>query len=123
MMKRKFVSLVSTGLVASALSLQAVAQDKPNILVIWGDDIGWQNVSAYGLGTMGYTTPNIDQIGNDGILFTDHYAQPSCTAGRASFITGQYPIRSGMTTVGQPGDVLGLQAASPCLAEVLKGAG
>lgn len=79
---------------------------KPNILVIWGDDIGWQNVSAYGLGTMGYTTPRIDSIGKEGIIFSDHYAQPSCTAGRAAFITGQYPIRSGMTTVGQPGDTL-----------------
>jgi len=92
----------------------------PNILVIWGDDIGWQNVSAYGMGTMGYTTPNIDSIGNEGIRFTDHYGQPSCTAGRAAFITGQYPIRSGMTTVGRPGDTLGLQAASPSLAQVLK---
>jgi len=96
---------------------------KPNILVIWGDDIGWQNVSAYGMGTMGYTTPNIDRTGLEGIRFTDHYAQPSCTAGRAAFFTGQYPIRSGMTTVGQPGDKLGLQAASPSLAEVLKQAG
>ena len=68
---------------------------QPNILVIWGDDIGWQNVSAYGTGTMGYTTPNIDRIGLEGIRFTDQYAQPSCTAGRAAFITGQYPIRSG----------------------------
>ncbi len=83
---------------------------RPNILVIWGDDIGWQNVSAYGMGTMGYSTPNIDSIGMQGIRFTDRYAQPSCTAGRAAFITGQYPIRSGMTTVGQPGDKLGLQA-------------
>jgi len=104
-------------------SAPAFAADKPNILVIWGDDIGWQNVSAYGMGTMGYTTPNIDRIGLEGIRFTDHYAQPSCTAGRAAFITGQYPIRSGMTTVGQPGDKLGLQAASPSLAEVLKKAG
>jgi len=103
-------------------SAQAQAA-KPNILVIWGDDIGWQNVSAYGMGTMGYTTPNIDSIGKQGIRFTDHYAQPSCTAGRAAFITGQYPIRSGMTTVGQPGSPLGLQAASPSLAEVLKKAG
>ncbi|WP_278988506.1 sulfatase-like hydrolase/transferase, partial [Sphingobium yanoikuyae] len=77
-----------------------MATKKPNILVIWGDDIGWQNVSAYGLGTMGYTTPNIDSIGYGGIRFTDHYAQQSCTAGRAAFITGQYPIRSGMVTVG-----------------------
>lgn len=75
------------------------------------------------MGVMGYTTPNLDSIGKQGIRFTDHYAQPSCTAGRASFITGQYPIRSGMTTVGQPGDKLGLQAASPCLAEVMKKAG
>jgi len=112
---------VLVGVIAQ-LSTQA-ADTKPNILVIWGDDIGWQNVSAYGMGTMGYTTPHIDRIGMEGIRFTDHYAQPSCTAGRASFITGQYPIRSGMTTVGQPGDTLGLQAASPCLAEVLKGAG
>lgn len=110
--------------IAAVTSANALAQDKkPNILVIWGDDIGWQNVSAYGMGTMGYTTPNIDSIGLEGIRFTDHYAQPSCTAGRAAFITGQYPIRSGMTTVGQPGDALGLQAASPSLAEVLKDAG
>jgi arylsulfatase len=107
------------GLLLSA-SAAIHAADKPNILVIWGDDIGWQNVSAYGMGVMGYTTPNIDSIGMEGIRFTDHYAQPSCTAGRAAFITGQYPIRSGMTTVGQPGDALGLQAASPSLAEVLK---
>jgi arylsulfatase len=104
-------------------SAHAADAKKPNILVIWGDDIGWQNVSAYGMGTMGYTTPNLDSIGAEGIKFTDHYAQPSCTAGRAAFITGQYPIRSGMTTVGSPGDTLGLQAASPCLAEVLKAQG
>ncbi|GLZ84296.1 arylsulfatase [Metapseudomonas resinovorans] len=97
--------------------------EKPNILVIWGDDIGWQNVSAYGMGTMGYTTPSIDSIGMQGVRFTDHYGQPSCTAGRAAFITGQYPIRSGLTTVGLPGDKLGLQAASPSLAEVLKSVG
>src|SRR3954462_8977332 len=75
------------------------------------------------MGVMGYTAPNIDRIGLEGIRFTDQYAQNSCTAGRASFITGQYPIRSGMVTVGVPGDKLGLQAASPSLAEVLKGAG
>jgi len=109
---------------AMMMALPAAAQQKkPNILVIWGDDIGWQNVSAYGMGTMGYATPNIDSIGAQGIRFTDHYAQPSCTAGRAAFITGQYPIRSGMTTVGQPGAPLGLQAASPSLAAVLKKAG
>lgn len=105
------------------LGLQVFAQKKPNILVIMSDDMGWQNLSAYGLGTMGYTTPNIDRIGKEGIIFTDHYAQPSCTAGRASFITGQYPIRSGMTTVGRPGDELGLKKGSPSLAEVLKDLG
>jgi arylsulfatase A-like enzyme len=110
-------------LVPSLAQAQPAQPAKPNILVIWGDDIGWQNVSAYGMGTMGYTTPNIDRIGIEGVRFTDHYAQPSCTAGCAAFITGQYPIRSGMTTVGQPGDKLGLQAASPSLAEVLKQAG
>ena len=108
-------------LLANVASAQT--EKRPNILVIWGDDIGWQNVSAYGMGTMGYTTPNIDRIGMEGVRFTDHYAQPSCTAGRAAFITGQYPIRSGMTTVGSPGDKLGLQAASPSLAEVMKQAG
>ncbi|MBY6209104.1 MULTISPECIES: arylsulfatase [Halomonas] len=97
--------------------------ERPNILVIWGDDIGWSNLSAYEQSVMGYSTPNIDRIGNEGTLFTDHYAQPSCTAGRAAFITGQYPIRSGMTTVGQPGAALGLQAESPSLAEVLKAEG
>src|SRR6186713_1884762 len=100
------------------------AQKKqPNILVIWGDDIGWQNVSAYGLGTMGYTTPNIDRIGLEGIRFTDHYAQPSCTAGRAAFIMGQLPVRTGMTTVGIPGSTRGIQKSDPTLAEVLKAQG
>jgi len=111
--------------VALSLSCSAVfAQEtQPNILVIWGDDIGWTNLSSYGMGTMGYTTPNIDRIANEGIRFTDHYAQPSCTAGRAAFITGQYPIRSGKTTVGQPGSALGLQDGSPTLAEELKQVG
>ena len=98
----------------------SLAQERPNILVIWGDDIGWSNLSAYNHAVMGYATPNIDRIAREGVLFTDHYAQPSCTAGRAAFITGQYPIRSGMTTVGQPGSPLGLQAESPTLAEILK---
>lgn len=116
MKKSKLLIVLAAFLMISSV----FAQKKPNILVIWGDDIGWENVSAYGMGVMGYTTPNIDRIGMEGIRFTDHYAQPSCTAGRASFITGQYPIRSGMTTVGQPGDALGLQPESPSLAEVLK---
>ncbi len=107
-------------------AVTAFAQDnngKPNILVIMSDDMGWENLSAYGLGVMGYTTPNIDRIGKEGIIFTDHYAQPSCTAGRAAFVTGQYPIRSGMTTVGRPGDKLGLMAESPSIGEVMKAQG
>ncbi|HSA80188.1 MAG TPA: arylsulfatase [Geminicoccaceae bacterium] len=109
--------------VSVACGIAQAQEQQPNILVIWGDDIGWSNVSAYGDSIMGYSTPNIDRIAEDGIKFTDHYAQPSCTAGRAAFITGQYPIRSGMTTVGQPGSPLGLQAESPTLAEVLKAEG
>lgn len=70
--------------------------DKPNILIIWGDDIGWYNVSAYNLGVMGYRTPNIDRVAKEGALFTDWYGQQSCTAGRAAFITGQSPIRTGL---------------------------
>jgi arylsulfatase len=104
------------------MATPATAQNKPNILVIWGDDIGMWNVGAYTHGMMG-TTPNIDSIASDGILFTDHYGQPSCTAGRAAFITGQMPIRTGMTTVGIPGSALGIQKEDPTLAEVLKSAG
>ena len=78
-------------------------QKKPNILIIWGDDIGYWNVSAYNQGMMGYKTPNIDRIAHEGALFTDWYGQQSCTAGRAAFITGQSPIRTGLTKVGLPG--------------------
>ncbi len=95
------------------------ASDKPNILVIWADDLGVWNVGAYSHGMMGHT-PNIDRIAKEGMLFTDHYAQPSCTAGRAAFITGQNPIRTGLTTIGIPGSPLGLQKEDPTLAEVLK---
>ena len=95
---------------------------KPNILVIMGDDIGMWNVGAYTHGMMG-RTPNIDRIAKQGILFTDHYGQPSCTAGRAAFLTGQMPIRTGMTTIGIPGSTRGIQKEDPTLAEVLKSAG
>jgi arylsulfatase len=96
--------------------------DKPNILVIFGDDIGMWNVGLYTHGMMG-NTPNIDRIGREGILFTDHYGQPSCTAGRAAFIMGQMPVRTGMTTIGIPGSKRGIQKSDPTLAEVLKAAG
>ena len=110
----------SLALVGGALLSTALMAKPPNILVIMSDDVGWQNVSAYSHGVMGYDTPNIDRIAQEGVMFTDHYAQPSSTAGRAAFITGQYPIRSGMTTVGRPGSPLGIKAATPTLAEVLK---
>src|SRR5262244_452584 len=93
---------------------------KPNVLIIWGDDIGWFNVSAYNLGAMGYRTPNIDRIAREGMLFTDWYGQQSCTAGRAAFITGQSPIRTGLTKVGLPGADLGLQPEDPTIADALK---
>ena len=107
------------GLGATGFAASALAADKPNILVIFGDDVGMWNVGAYTHGMMG-RTPNIDRIAKEGMLFTDHYAQPSCTAGRAAFITGQMPIRTGMTTIGIPGSTLGLQKEDPTLAEVLK---
>ena len=102
-----------------------IAQDsgKPNILVIWGDDIGWSNPSIYNMGMMGYRTPNIDKIGHDGILFTDYYSQQSCTAGRAAFITGQSPYRTGLTKVGLPGAKEGLSGLDPTIAELLKNHG
>ncbi|NTX17369.1 arylsulfatase [Myxococcus sp. CA056] len=93
---------------------------KPNILVIWGDDIGWFNPSCYHQGAMGYRTPNIDRIAKEGARFTDWYGQQSCTAGRAAFITGQSPIRTGLTKVGLPGAKLGLQAEDPTIADLLK---
>jgi len=102
------------------LSIAAHAQDKPNILVIFGDDIGMYNISAYHRGMMGGSTPNIDRIANEGAMFTDYYAQQSCTAGRAAFITGQHPFRTGLLTIGMPGAKQGLQAQDPTLAELLK---
>jgi arylsulfatase len=94
--------------------------DKPNILIMWGDDIGMWNVSRYSNGMMGYRTPNIDRIGQEGATFTDCYAQQSCTAGRAAFICGQNPIRTGLTKVGMPGATVGLHAEDATIAELLK---
>jgi arylsulfatase A-like enzyme len=93
---------------------------KPNIVIIWGDDIGQSNVSAYSHGLMGYKTPNIDRVAKEGMMFTDYYAEQSCTAGRASFITGQHGLRTGLTKVGLPGATLGLQKEDPTIAELLK---
>jgi arylsulfatase A-like enzyme len=93
---------------------------QPNILILWGDDIGWWNISFNNRGQMGYRTPNIDRIANEGIAFTDYYGQQSCTAGRAAFITGQNPIRTGLTKVGMPGADIGLSEEDPTIAELLK---
>ena len=97
-----------------------MATKKPNILILWGDDIGMWNISYYSRGMMGYRTPNIDRIANEGVTFTDYYSQQSCTAGRACFITGQNPIRTGLTKVGMPGATVGLQKEDPTIAELLK---
>src|SRR5216110_420167 len=97
-----------------------MAAKKPNILILWGDDIGLWNISHFSLGMMGYRTPNIDRVAEEGVTFTDYYAQQSCTAGRACFITGQNPIRTGLTKVGMPGATVGLQKQDPTIAELLK---
>jgi arylsulfatase len=93
---------------------------KPNILILWGDDIGWWNISFNNRGQMGYRTPNIDRVAEEGLSFTDYYGQQSCTAGRAAFITGQNPIRTGLTKVGMPGADQGLRPEDPTIAELLK---
>src|SRR5215831_17632077 len=98
----------------------AQSQKKPNIVVIFGDDIGQTNVSAYSMGLMGYRTPNIDRIAKEGMIFTDYYAEQSCTAGRSSFITGQATLRTGLSKVGVPGAPVGLQARDATIVELLK---
>ena len=112
---------------AAALSGAAVsaraADKKPNILVIWGDDIGTENISYYNRGMMGYQTPNIDRIGKEGVFFTDYYGQQSCTAGRAAFINGSCPVRTGMTKVGIPGAPEGWQKTDVTMATVMKSLG
>jgi arylsulfatase len=105
---------------ALAVTAPASAAGKPNILVIMADDVGYWNISAYNRGMMGYRTPNIDRIAKEGALFTDYYGQQSCTAGRAAFVTGQAPLRTGLTKVGLPGANEGLSAKDPTLAELLK---
>jgi len=118
----KALFLLTNISVAAIATAPAVAQQqqRPNIVIIWGDDIGQSNVSAYSRGMMGYQTPNIDRVANEGVMFTDYYAEQSCTAGRASFITGQSGLRTGMTKVGLPGATLGLQKEDPTIAELLK---
>jgi len=104
-------------------ALPLAAQSQPNILVIWGDDIGQSNISAYSRGMMGYNTPNIDRIADEGMIFTDYYGEQSCTAGRSSFIMGQSVFRTGLSKVGLPGAELGMQEEDPTIAGVLKNFG
>ncbi len=117
------VSAVAAAALVLTAAAPAAAQDRPNILVIWGDDIGWFNISAYNMGMMAYQTPNIDRIAREGMLFTDFYGQQSCTAGRAAFVTGQSPVRTGLTKVGMPGATLGHQPEDVGIAELLKNHG
>ncbi len=121
----RLVAHLLAALAAAALGLPAAAQPagKPNILVIWGDDIGQFNISAYNMGLMGYRTPNIDRIAREGAIFTDWYGQQSCTAGRAAFITGQSPIRSGLLKVGLPGAPEGMKKEDPTIATLLRAQG
>ncbi|WP_425046462.1 arylsulfatase [Primorskyibacter sp. S87] len=109
---------------AVALAIPAWAQsEKPNILVIWGDDVGQSNISAYTMGLMGYRTPNIDRVANEGMIFTDYYGEQSCTAGRSSYIMGQSVFRTGLSKVGLPGAELGMQEEDPTIAGLLKAEG
>jgi len=123
MLETSYLKKVQTLLAALFLMASSgivTAAEKPNILIIWGDDIGTTNISRYGMGIVGYETPNIDRIATEGIVFTDYYAEQSCTAGRAAFVTGQHPIRTGLTKVGFAGSKIGLQPEDPTLAELLK---
>ena len=107
----------------AAAQAQTTTAKQPNIVIIWGDDIGQTDVSAYSMGLMGFHTPNIDRVAKEGMIFTDYYAEQSCTAGRASFITGQSGLRTGLTKVGLPGAKVGLQKEDPTIAELLKARG
>ena len=135
-MELKTRGLVRAGLVTAVAALLSVSApafaqedasetktDKPNILVVWGDDVGQSNISAFTKGMMGYRTPNIDRIANEGMLFTDYYGEQSCTAGRSSFITGQSVFRTGLSKVGLPGAELGMQTEDPTIAGLLKAQG
>src|SRR5664280_2698052 len=114
---------ISSFLLAGGATPGAAQASKPNIVIIWGDDIGQTDVSAYSMGLMGFRTPNIDRVAKEGMIFTDYYAEQSCTAGRASFITGQSGLRTGLTKVGLPGAKVGLQKEDPTIAELLKAQG
>ncbi len=126
MLKKNIFRKWATGVTTAAALIvpsAILAQDKPNILVIWGDDVGQSNISAYTMGMMGYRTPNIDSIANEGMIFTDYYGEQSCTAGRSSYIMGQSVFRTGLSKVGLPGADLGMQEEDPTIAGLLKAEG
>ena len=125
-LQRLLTTIVAGSAMALAVTTPAFAQAparQPNIVVIMGDDIGMWNIGAYHRGMMAGRTPNLDKIAKEGMLFTDYYAEASCTAGRANFITGELPIRTGMTTVGQAGASVGLPAEAVTIATILKSMG
>jgi arylsulfatase len=119
----QFVFKAASAVGLALWALASAAADKPNILVIWGDDVGQSNISAYTMGLMGYHTPNIDRIANEGMIFTDYYGEQSCTAGRSSFIMGQSVFRTGLSKVGLPGAELGMREEDPTIAGLLKNQG
>jgi arylsulfatase len=119
----KFIFRLSAIGILAAMPLSAYSQDKPNMLIIWGDDIGQSNISAYTMGLMGYRTPNIDRIAREGMIFTDYYGEQSCTAGRSSYMTGQSVYRTGLSKVGLPGADLGMQIEDPNIPALLKAEG
>src|ERR1700751_596866 len=109
-----------TATTIAAVPASAQQQQRPNIIAIMGDDIGWNNIGVYNQGIMAGWTPNLDQLAAQGMRFTDYYAEASCTAGRANFITGELPYRTGLTTVGQAGSPLGMPDEAPTIVTVLK---
>lgn len=117
------VRLSAVTAVVTTVATALTAQEKPNILVIWGDDIGQSNISAYTMGLMGYQTPNIDRVAKEGMIFTDYYGEQSCTAGRSSYIMGQSVFRTGLSKVGLPGAKEGMQEEDPTIAGLLKAEG
>jgi arylsulfatase A-like enzyme len=121
--RRGLLVLVALFTAAALMVAPAAAQPKPNIIMIMGDDIGWFNIGAYHQGMMAARTPNLDRLAAEGMRFTDYYAEASCTAGRANFITGELPIRTGLTTVGQAGSPIGMPAEAPTIATALKSMG
>ena len=116
---RRFAT-VSMALTVTLGGVAHAQTDKPNILVIWGDDVGIDNISVYNLGMMGYRTPHIDRIAREGSLFTDAYAEQTCTAGRSAFVLGEHPFRTGLLTIGMPGSDHGIPNWAPTIGDVLK---